>query len=313
MSGYVGISSDVRTPGSATGVMVVDDHAILRTGVCRLIEAEPGFRLLGEADCPADALELAGRWSPALAVVDLTYPDGGTGFDLIRDLPARCPGCRVIAYSAADGPGCVERCLRAGAAAFVSKAEEAGRLLEALRAVRDGRGYVSEDRAGDLLARMARQPADPCRPAVETLSPCEAEVFRLIGRGLSTRQIAEQLRRKVKTVETYLARIRRKLGVTGAARLAQLAAAEAVPPPPPPAPADPHAVTEADAAADAAVAGLLTPPELSLRRELRTLVERSAALVERSRAVNGRRPFLPPGTGTPSLPPPTAPLADEGV
>ena len=212
------------TASRPTGVLVVDDHALIRCGVCRTIEAEPGFRLVGEADGPAAALDLAERTAPDLAVVDLTYPDGGTGFDLIRDLRVRCPNCRVVAFTATDGPGYAEQCLRAGAVGFVSKGEPAGHLVAAIKAARDGRTYVSQDRAGDLLARLSRGGADPARPAIDTLSPGEFQVYHLIGQGLSNRQIAAALHRSVKTVETYRSRIKRKIGADNATQLAQMAA-----------------------------------------------------------------------------------------
>ena len=141
---------------SAT-VLVVDDHPLVRAGLARLLEAEPGFRFAGEADGPEEAMELAGRACPDLAVVDLTFPGLATGLDLIRDLRARCPGCRVVAHTAADGPGYAERCLRAGAAGFVAKGEPAGHLVEALRAARDGRAYVSPSAAGPT--RLGPRPA----------------------------------------------------------------------------------------------------------------------------------------------------------
>ena len=104
------------------GVLLVDDHPMTRMGVRHAVEAEPGLQFLGEADDPFAGLGLAERLRPDLIVVDLVFP-GASGFDLIRDLRIRCPAARVVAYTAMEGPGYAEQCLRAGAAGYVGKSE----------------------------------------------------------------------------------------------------------------------------------------------------------------------------------------------
>ncbi|MDB5296453.1 MAG: two component transcriptional regulator, LuxR family [Phycisphaerales bacterium] len=215
--------------GGGIELVIVDDHPAVRRGLVALLEAEPGVKVLGEADAPAEAVELAERTRPGLVVVDLVYGEG-SGFDLIRALRVRVPGCRVVVYTAADGPGYPEQCLRAGAAGFVSKGEPLARLVHAVRSVAAGATYLNESRAGEVLARLVGDPSGDASPesrgpAVERLSPGEFRVFDLIGQGLSNRDVAEALHRSIKTVETYRSRIKRKLGAANATQLAQLAAA----------------------------------------------------------------------------------------
>lgn len=202
---------------------VVDDHPITRFGLAQVFEAEPGIEFVGEAEDPAVAPRALDVHQPNVVIVDLIYPHG-TGLDLIRETSRRPEGCKVIVYTAVNTDGYPERCLQAGAAAFVSKSEPVARLVHAVRLVHEGRVYLSEERAGSVLSKLLGSKADPSASPVDRLSEGEFQVFHLMGQGMSNRQIALALHRSVRTVETYRSRIKRKVGADNATQLAQLAA-----------------------------------------------------------------------------------------
>lgn len=206
--------------------MLVDDHPILRAGLANVLGLEPHLVICGEANNPHEALSIAEREQPDLAIIDLSLR-AGDGIELIKDLRLRCPRSRTLVLSMHDEAVYAERALRAGARGYVMKQEKLELLLLAISRVLDGQIYVSEEVAAQAVKRLAGVP-DGDAPAsiggyVETLTDRELQVFRLIGRGLGTRLIAESLHLSRKTIESHRENIKAKLRLANGSELVQRA------------------------------------------------------------------------------------------
>lgn len=203
-------------------ILIVDDHPIVREGLRALISQQPDLVVCGEAESVTEAMELVASSEPDIAVIDISLK-GSDGLELIRRIKEQHGSVRMLVSSMHDESLYARRSLRAGALGFVSKENAALQIIDAIRRVLDGRIYLSEEMSEQLISRMLRPNEESGSPSVESLSDREFEVFRWIGHGLTTREIAEQLNLSVKTVETYRQRIRLKLGLRNGAELAHRA------------------------------------------------------------------------------------------
>jgi DNA-binding NarL/FixJ family response regulator len=208
--------SDTNSKAQRKKILIVDDHAFVRQGLRDFIEREPDLSVCGEADGRADALRLCADLSPDLVLIDLLMGQD-SGLDLIKDIAAQFPGLKTLVLSMQDEMLYAERVLRAGASGYVSKDVPPDRLVEAVRRVLGGGVYTSETVKQKIMQSVQRKESggDP----VNSLSDRELAVFEQIGKGQSTADIAEAMRLSVKTVETYRARIKTKLGVRGPTEL----------------------------------------------------------------------------------------------
>jgi DNA-binding NarL/FixJ family response regulator len=205
-----------------TRILVVDDHPIVRLGIRQLLAAEPDLEVCAEAESADPGKQLVTSARPDLAIVDLSLAKG-TGLDLIRSLRESTPNLPVLVLSMHDEALFAERVLRAGARGYIMKREAITGLVAAIRHVLAGRIYVSEGMAQAVLERLGHDGTAPDNP-LATLTDRELEVFDLIGRGLSTAAIAEQLGVSVKTIETYRSNIKTKLNLKDASDLIRFAA-----------------------------------------------------------------------------------------
>ncbi len=203
---------------SHVNIQIVDDHPLVRSGLQRLIERQPGLAVCCEAGSVAEAIKCFDSIRPDLAIVDISLSDGN-GFDLIRRIQARSPDTRILVSSMHDESLLAERALRAGAMGYVNKAEAAENVVDAIWQILDGKIWLSE-RMQERLARnnMDTSPAPGQTPA-ECLSNRELEVFDLIGRGHGTSEIAGMLKLSVKTIETHRANIKAKLNLCSGGEL----------------------------------------------------------------------------------------------
>ena len=203
-------------------ILIVDDHAIVRLGMRQLIAAEPDLSICCEAETAEQALDLAGTAKPDLAIVDLSL---GTmhGLELVRQLHDTLPEMPVLVLSMHDESLFAERVLRAGARGYIMKKGAIGGLIHAIRHVLAGKIYASENVSQQLLAGLEGNSSSPGSP-LGGLTDRELEVFEMIGRGLSTAAIADQLCISVKTVETYRSNIKAKLKLKDAVDLIRYAA-----------------------------------------------------------------------------------------
>src|SRR5215469_6806614 len=205
-------------PKSGARILVVDDHPMVREGLVRLISHHSDLVCCGEAGTIAEAQTLVGSQNPDLVILDLRLK-GGDGLELIKSLKARFPGLRILILSQYEAPLYAERALRAGALGYVVKEQAAEEVLTAIRTVLGGQVYLTRGMAALLLHKFVGVGAKASESGVQNLTDRELHVLHLLGAGLSTREIAAELKLSFKTVETHRENIKRKLGLSGAAAL----------------------------------------------------------------------------------------------
>lgn len=196
-------------------VLVVDDHPIVRDGIVARVNRIPGFQVEAAVGSYEEAVEALGSAAPFdLALVDLSLPGKG-GLALLRHISRTRPGLRSLVVSLHEQPVYAERALAEGASGYVKKSEASDVLVQAIRRVMEGRVFVSESIAMELLGSLGAG-----QERWDTLlSTRELEIFELIGSGQRPREIAEALFLSVKTVESHLSNIRNKLGLRDGAEL----------------------------------------------------------------------------------------------
>ena len=209
-------------------ILLVDDHPILRQGLANVLNAQQHLCVCGEAQGRVDALTAAERLQPDLALVDLSLRTGD-GIELIKDLRVRVPNLLTLVLSMHDETIYAERALRAGARGYVMKQEKFDRLLLAIGRVLSGSIYVSDQVTAHAVQRLAlggnsQEAAEESVDSyVNRLTDRELQVFRLIGQGLGTRLIAENLHLSRKTIESHREHIKAKLGLRDGSELIQRA------------------------------------------------------------------------------------------
>jgi DNA-binding NarL/FixJ family response regulator len=202
-----------------SAVLIVDDHPVVRRGLARLINEQSDLAVCAEAENPGDAIVAAEHSKPDVAVVDLSY-EGLSGVELVKDLKARLPRLPVLVLSMHDETFYAERVLRAGANGYVMKQESPEKIVDAIRRVLGGHIYLSQTMCSKLLNMVFERGAQTTRSPVEGLSDRELEVLEMIGKGLTTQQIARRLHRSVKTIESHRAHIKAKLKLKNSRDLA---------------------------------------------------------------------------------------------
>jgi DNA-binding NarL/FixJ family response regulator len=201
----------------AVPILIVDDHPVVRRGLAMILANQPDFSICGDAAEGSVVLGLIDKLRPGALILDLNLKDMD-GIDLLKDIHGRHPKLPVLVLSMHDELIYAERALRAGAKGYVNKEEMLDKVLQALRQILKGEIYASESVKAKLMKRIAHSDED--RPStVESLSDRELEVFNLLGQGFSSRAIAERWHRSVKTVDTYRAHIKEKLGLANSSEL----------------------------------------------------------------------------------------------
>jgi DNA-binding NarL/FixJ family response regulator len=203
-------------------VFLVDDHPLVRDWLRSLLQMEPDFDVVGEADEPAAALATMSTQAPDVAVVDLSLKRG-SGLELIKALRAKLPDVKVLVLSMHEEISDVERALRAGARGYVMKGESSDQIVPAIRWVHSGKIYATPEVFSKLAERVSSATRGGTDRPEEVLSDRELHVFRRIGEGLTTRRIADELQVSQKTIQTYCARIKEKIGLDDGAELALVA------------------------------------------------------------------------------------------
>jgi DNA-binding NarL/FixJ family response regulator len=213
-----------RPGGAKARILLVDDHAVVRFGIAQLINRQPDLEVCGEEENAGAALSAAERLKPDLVIADLSLKDS-SGLELVRNLKARFPTMPILVLSVHDESVYAEVAFRAGAHGYLMKDQALEKVLEAIRRVLGGSVYVSDAMAVKLLQKQLQGHGVSGTSPADLLSDRELEVFELIGRWKTTRQIAQELHISVKTVEYYREQIKRKLGLKNAAELVQHATA----------------------------------------------------------------------------------------
>jgi DNA-binding NarL/FixJ family response regulator len=208
-------SSPQRASGSQsserqTTVLVVDDHPAIREALSGALAREEGVRVLDLLSTAAEVETFLNTKTPDVFVVDISLGDGG-GLDLIEKVRAQAPETKILVYSMHDESLYAGRALRAGALGYVPKSASTDTVIEAIQHIKEGEVYLSPQVASQILGSVIRTQKYGANPA-EQLTERELTVFRMLGRGESVREIADQLDLSRKTVETYRRRAKEKFG-----------------------------------------------------------------------------------------------------
>ena len=198
------------------GIVVADDHALFRAGLCALLRGIPEVRVLAEAADGRQAVEQVRLHDPDLLLLDISMPEGPAGIEAAARVARECPRTRVLMLSMHASPLYVQQSMAAGALGSLVKDAAPTELAQAIREVRAGRRYVSPSAAVTL-----RAPSEPAQH--EQLTPRQLEVLRLVAEGLSTKAIARRLDLGVKTVDTHRHQICQRLGVSDVAGIVRYA------------------------------------------------------------------------------------------
>jgi DNA-binding NarL/FixJ family response regulator len=200
------------------GVFVLDDHVMVRDGMCMLLEAQPGMDVVGQAESGEDALPMLRRLRPDVLLCDVHLP-GISGLEVTERVVRGGYGTRVIVVSASQEGPLPRRALEAGASAYVGKAHDASELVRAVQDAARGKRYL----ASGIAQRMALEGLAGGDTPFDSLSPRELEVALMLTQGLRQEDIARKLSLSAKTVNTHKSRLFDKLGVRDAIALARMA------------------------------------------------------------------------------------------
>ncbi|HCG54095.1 MAG TPA: DNA-binding response regulator [Betaproteobacteria bacterium] len=204
-------------------IMVVDDHAIVLHGLTQLINNSPDLEVTIQAQSAEAAIELLkANPLPDLVVTDISLP-GLSGIDLTKTLTAQFPKLPVLVLSMHEEMVHGERAFRVGAKGYLTKQEAADKVVVAIRRILSGEDYLSERMQTMLLHQIRNKPKSGAISVLSRLTDREYEIFRLIGMGMSSSEIADKLSRSVKTVEAHRANLKQKLGLRNAIELNRFA------------------------------------------------------------------------------------------
>jgi len=212
-----------RPPGARTRVVLADDHALVRAGVRRVLEAFPELELVGEAGSGTETLQVIAATQPDVLLLDLNMPDGD-GFAVLREARGVAPDTHIIVLTMHAQPEYITRAVREGANGYLLKDLAVQDIVVAIRSVMAGGSFFSE-RAQRSLADSMRGGVAPDRPLAR-LTGREREVLVGVARGLTTKEMAAQQNISARTVETHRANLMRKLDLRSVALLTQFAIRE---------------------------------------------------------------------------------------
>jgi DNA-binding NarL/FixJ family response regulator len=203
-------------------IFLVDDHPLVREGLTNLINEQNDLAVCGEAEDCAGAITGIAKTRPDVVLVDISLKNE-SGLELVKNLENQFPLVALIVLSMHDEALYAERALRAGARGYVMKRESTKSVLASIRRVLEGGVYVSERVVNSMARRFSSSPKQAEASPVERLSDRELEIFRLLGQGRTTAQIAEDLHLSLKTVQAYCARAKEKFGVSSLGELLRAA------------------------------------------------------------------------------------------
>jgi two-component system, NarL family, response regulator DegU len=206
------------------GILLVDDHRILRDGIKAILELTPEFRVVAETGNGSSAVTLCGKLEPDVVLMDLQLP-GINGIEATTEIVRRYARTKVIILTMNDDENSVVAAFRSGVQGFLLKKASSADLLDALRTVSKGGCYLSAEVSNHLLNRIQRGDLDlkEVPDPIAILSPREQQVLRLIASGTTTKDIANLLDLRLETVRTYRKTLMKKIGVTNVAGLTQVA------------------------------------------------------------------------------------------
>ncbi|MGJ0395230.1 MAG: response regulator [Methylocystis sp.] len=199
-------------------ILLVDDHPIVREGYRRLLERQPGYRIVAEADNAADAYQAYRSASPDVVIMDLSLP-GASGVEAVRHIRQWDKNARILIFTMHGGTAFALKAFEAGASGYVTKSSDAAELLRAVAVVARGGRALSDDVAREIAAERL----GAGRALIDELGPRETEILRLVASGQTTEDIAAILNLSPKTVQNYHYQIKAKIGARTDAHLVWLA------------------------------------------------------------------------------------------
>lgn len=191
-------------------VFIVDDHPLIREALSQYISHENDLSVCGGAGDISNAMKAIAECRPDIVIVDLSLGQS-SGIRLIEELSSSHPTMLFLVLSMHDESIYAERCLKAGARGYIMKEEPTEKIIQAMRRVLSGNIYISEKLQATLFNKLITNQSGSDDAPIACLSNRELEVFQLIGHGLRTRQAAKKLNLSVKTIETYVEHIKRKM------------------------------------------------------------------------------------------------------
>ena len=201
-------------------ILIADDHGVLRAGLRALLTAEPGMTVVGEAANGEEALDFATQLEPDLVLLDITMP-GPSGLEITKQLKETLPSARVLILTVHEDVSLLRAGLQAGASGYIVKRAVDVDLIHAIRAVARGEMYVHSSLAQPLLQNLSMPPA--ARNPTESFSVREMDVLRLLAKGYTNRQMAQELHLSVRTIETHRSTLMSKSGARNRAELLKYA------------------------------------------------------------------------------------------
>ena len=209
-----------KTTENKTGILIVDDHPVVRDGLATIINHEKDLNVCGEAEDAYQAMKAIAELKPDVVVADISLKNSD-GIELTKNIKAAYPKLSVIVLSVHDESVYAERAILAGAKAYLMKDAVSENIVKAIRTVLNGEIFVSDKILKKFLHKIAGDKTGTGKTQIDNLSDREFEIFRLIGEGLKASLIAKQLHLSIKTIETYRTRIKEKLGLVNASELLQ--------------------------------------------------------------------------------------------
>ncbi|AFM42483.1 response regulator containing a CheY-like receiver domain and an HTH DNA-binding domain [Desulfosporosinus acidiphilus SJ4] len=203
-------------------LLLVDDHTIFRAGIKVLLEMQPDFKVVGEAEDGAKALALVRELQPEVVLMDIAMP-GVDGLSSARQIIETAPSTKIILLTQHENKEYIQPALKIGAKGYVLKRAAADELVMAIRAVHQGKSFLDSNVTSTILADYCLDGKKSTETNSIQLSEREREILVMLARGYSNRQIAELLKISPKTVDFHCARIMKKLGIKGRVALAQYA------------------------------------------------------------------------------------------
>ena len=217
--------SPIDSPMKVTGkieTLIIHHLPLVRSGLVALIEATGRFAVCGETDDAPMGREMFLKHEPRVVALGLTLRRGD-GIDLIKDFRRLDRAARLLVVSAREDPLTIQRAFRAGTHGYFALEDDSSEMLQAFSRISEGHLYASASVTFRLLQSLATNEIEPARSEVKALSDRELQVFSLIGRGFGASRLATELHLSVKTIETYQAHIKEKLGLRSAAELSEKA------------------------------------------------------------------------------------------
>jgi DNA-binding NarL/FixJ family response regulator len=210
---------------SSTKILLVDDHVLVRYGVKLILQAEPGFEVVGEAASEKDAVEKASKLRPDIILMDLDLA-GESGLEVSRLILSAHPEIKIVILSAETAPETVQQALQVGVSGYVIKCADNEELIRAVHTVASGRCYLCPEITTALIRSQALQPTTAATPPL--LTDRDRELMRLVSTGLRNKEIAEKFSLSIKAIEASRSKLMHKLGCNSAAELVRYAVREGI-------------------------------------------------------------------------------------